>query len=448
MRIYNPHPVSIPPNINIHREFPESLKLCRTSETDVNVDAHDVMPSPYHYNRLLRNVDRRTVFFDVFFDKNKDQLIGIGPRLFNLAKEILPLEVYIDCKRIQHEICEKGNCLLFRSAALSSFQIKPTRIELKFNQFTHSFNVSANEFSNFAQIDKRRVTISTLQKNNDVQWIIDWILWHRRLHGIERVILYDNGSENRSELIEQLNKLSTIVDTTMVDWQFPFGIHPFMSTKEGFLNHCRLRFPVKDGYCINLDVDEYLVNMGQIQLDQYLDHSLNSPYLGAVQLKECKLPNIRIKTNSAPRIFDFQYRFKKFGHYPTKKHTRPYTKYIYEFNAPIYLEVHSIKFSSFECLLSGVGILKRFKIWCMRLKCMYRRQRMKWVNPAIDKNELPTFFSLRIRETNFFFFHAQGLSTNWKNIPIKGLVEFDDKLHVLEPLIQELCSLASLHPQE
>ena len=45
------------------------------------------------------------------------------------------------------------------------------------------------------------LTISTLQKDNPLIWIADWLKWHHREHGVGRAVLYDNGSSNRDELI-------------------------------------------------------------------------------------------------------------------------------------------------------------------------------------------------------------------------------------------------------
>ena len=41
-------------------------------------------------------------------------------------------------------------------------------------------------------------------------------------------------------------------------------------------------------------------------------------------------------------------------------------------------------------------------------------------------------------------FHLLGLSTNWKNLPLKEIVEFNSELRIKEPLIKELCEKARL----
>ena len=271
MYIYKPNSVVLPPNSKTKRIFPTTDRLYEATNMDTRVDLHDVMPSPYQYNILVSNLDTRTVFFDVYIDWNTKILYGIGPSLFNLENELFPMEIFVNGKNSEFKIYKQKRLLFIKSKCLPRSLPTSVHVELVFKSFTHSLSLDMQQCQQSIESHSSApITISTLQKNNDIQWVIDWILWHRRLHNVERIILYDNGSTNRTELIENLKALEPEVNIIFVDWPFPYGIFPYKATQNGSLNHCRIRFPIKHGYCINLDIDEYLVRSGEKNLLDYL----------------------------------------------------------------------------------------------------------------------------------------------------------------------------------
>ena len=136
-----------------------------------------------------------------------------------------------------------------------------------------------------------RLTLTTVQKDNPIEWVHDWLLWHHRAFGVQRLILYDNGSKNLDELVAQFSSKSFELEIVLVDWPFPHGAEPYKYCQLGSLNHCRLRFSVPKGYCINLDVDEYLV-ASENNLLNFLDSRLQYPAPGAIVLNEFLIPNI------------------------------------------------------------------------------------------------------------------------------------------------------------
>ena len=447
MYIYKPNSVVLPPNFKTKRIFPTTNRLYEVTNMDTRSDLHDVMPSPYQYNILARNLDTRTVFFDVYIDWNTKILYGIGPRLFNLENELFPMEIFVNGNKAEFKIYQQRKLLFIKSKRLPSSLPKSVHVELVFQSFTHSMSLDFQQYQQSIESNSSApITISTLQKNNDIQWVIDWILWHRRLHNVERIVLYDNGSTNRTELIENLKALEPEVKIIFVDWPFPYGISPYKATQDGSLNHCRIRFPIKHGYCINLDIDEFLVRSGEKKLLDYLNASLTYPFPGVCYIKECKVPNIT-KSNriGVPRVLDFHFRFRQFGHRPTREYTRPYTKYIYKFNSPYYFYVHGAKLGNHALFEQEFNFLKRMHYCYKKSLWEIKRFRLKRQYTTEDwGNKLPPFNSIFADESEFYFFHFLGLSTNWKKLPLKETVEFNSEQHTKEPLIKELCEKARL----
>ena len=266
------------------------------------------------------------------------------------------------------------------------------------------------------------------------------------MHNVERIVLYDNGSTNRTELIENLKALEPEVKIIFVDWPFPYGILPYKATQEGSLNHCRIRFPIKHGYCINLDIDEYLVRSGEKNLLDYLNASLSYPFSGVCYIKECKVPNIT-KSNriGVPRVLNFHFRFREFGHNPTKNFTYHYMKYIYKFNSPYFFYVHTTKLGRHDLFEQKFNFLKRMHYYYKKSLWKIKRFRVKRQSTTEDwRNKFAPFNSIYADESEFYFFHFLGLSMNWLKLPLKETVEFNSELHIKEPLIEELCEKARL----
>ena len=447
MYIYKPNSVVLPPNSKTKRIFPTADRLYEVTNMDTRVDLHDVMPSPYQYNNLASNLDTRTVFFDVYIDWNTKILYGIGPCLFNLENELFPMEIFVNGKKTEFKIFQQNKLLFFKSKRLPSSLPNSVHVEFVYNNFTHSMNLDLQQWQQSIESNSSApITISTLQKDNDTQWVIDWILWHRRLHNVERIVLYDNGSTNRTELIENLKALEPEVKIIFVDWPFPYGISPYKATQHGSLNHCRIRFPIKHGYCINLDIDEYLVRSGEKNLLDYLNASLNYPFPGVCYIKECKVPNIT-KSNhrGIPRVLDFHFRFREFGHHPTREFTRHYMKYIYKFNIPYYFDVHRTQLCKHDLIEQKISFLKWIHYCYTKILWKTKRHWLKRKNSNLDwKHKFQPFDSNYADESEFYLFHFLGLSTNWKKLPSKRTVEFNSELHIKEPLIKELCKKARL----
>ena len=295
MYIYKPNPVFLPEEIKTQRELPNSQIIDKTQ---------------------IVKLDTKTVFYDIFLDRYTRRLNGIGPRLFNLKKEIFPLTIVVNGVHVDFRLNQIDRLVFLESNPLPERLLDTITITLWFKNFKQEIILNwrhdNNQLSRFDQIP---LTITTLQKDNQLVWIRDWILWHRRLHDVRRVVLYDNGSADQEMLAACLRLLEPDVQIILVHWPFPHGVMPYKHAQHGSLNHCRLKFSISNSYCVNLDADEYLVNMTNNTLLEYLNRNLKQPKPGAVIFQEFLVPNIvNIQQNRILRCFDFPYRFRQLGY--------------------------------------------------------------------------------------------------------------------------------------
>ena len=269
-------------------------------------------------------LDTKTIFYDLFLDHNSGLLCGIGPAPHNLKAEIFPLEIYFGKRRIFFFITKVEKLIFLESKKPISATSGIINLTLKFKTFECSLELNNDVDGEWLEVkENHQLTLTTLQKDNPIVWIEDWILWHCRLYGVRRVILYDNGSHNQKELITKLRKLESEVEIILVYWEYPYGHYPYIYAQRGSLNHCRMRFnPVKvregggrsrNWYCINVDIDEYLVSPHRKDLFNYLEAKLNSTQLYSLVTKEVKVPNIlptQYDLDSTLRFFNFRYQYR------------------------------------------------------------------------------------------------------------------------------------------
>ncbi len=415
--VYKPCSVELPQSHLIKREIP--------------------YPHPVeHINRHKEDV--KTIFYDIFFSPLSHKFFCLGPTLYNLKQELFPLTITINGQKIKFLYYEIERLFFLEGEPYKGEFSNKLAITFAFRTFTKKVCIDADH--NICSPNSSRLTISTLQKDNAVQWINDWIIWHRNLHGVERVVLYDNDSSNLKHLTETLSRIKNI-QIILVKWFFPHGIRPYKSAQHGSLNHCRLKFPVQDGYCINLDIDEYLVKPSRKEsLSNYLDQRLKYPSPGAVIFRSNIVPNtVMLKQGFLPRVWDFKFKFLKSAKICQISESNQYFKYIYKFENVGYNSPHKPRSHKNRIFCRRFNLVQKLKFHSARtiwnVKNQFHRTRAK--KPRID--------SIIVPESELYNFHFLGLTTGWQgNLRHKSYCEVDYSVHENAPEIEKWARLARL----
>ena len=245
---------------------------------------------------------------------------------------------------LKYKLEEIKGIRLFRSKILNEVPTLQFEVGFHFETFNQTVAIDHNFDMKFrSNPSSYTLTLTTVQKDNPIEWVHDWLLWHHQAFGVQRLILYDNGSENLDELIPQLSNRSFELEIVLVDWPFPYGAEPYEYCQLGSVSHCRLRFPVPKGYCINLDVDEYFV-ASENNLLNFLDSRFQYPAPGAIVLNEFLIPNIVGDNRSNPaRVSHFTHRNFVPGYQGDYKYLNRFgrSKYIYSFENIEFNDKHS-----------------------------------------------------------------------------------------------------------
>jgi hypothetical protein len=109
----------------------------------------------------------------------------------------------------------------------------------------------------------------TKSRNNELQWIQDWMGFHNRMHGIDGLVLVDNGSDayGADELAAAMDEVPGYRRRVLIRTPLRFGpleVHCTKSSLATFLqvsvlNIVRDRFLLTARTMLNVDVDELVV---------------------------------------------------------------------------------------------------------------------------------------------------------------------------------------------
>ncbi len=381
--------------------------------------------------------DRLTIFYDVFFHHSENKFVGIGPKLLNLKKYLLPMQVWCNKKKLSFQLTETKTICVLEVDAPDNVRDRSAILNFQFSKFSVSLEIDTTRSVNSRVCNpSNKLTISTIQKNNHIEWIEDWIRWHKNLHNVQRLILYDNGSSDKQRIVRSLKELDVGMNIVLVEWPFEYGRSPDKFAQRGAMNHCRMRFAVRNGYCINTDLDEYLVNRSGQSLLEYLDSSFKDERIGSIRMRESWIPRQQKRSDCIPeltRVWHQSYRRRNQGIQPYGK-----TKYIYKFDQVKYNSVH-------------VAITNFSKS---------EKPRLSWKDHlayAISNERLLTAKIIRLNEkpkrilgihyappSQIFYYHLRGLRITPTKADAPNIEVFDPTVHQEEPDILELSLEAGL----
>ncbi|MDE0309305.1 MAG: glycosyltransferase family 2 protein [Acidiferrobacterales bacterium] len=421
VEVYAVSSIRVPANLNITRKL---------HPRNANLSKEELQHKSF---------DRLTVFYDVFYHHSENKFIGIGPRLLNLKKSLMPMQVRCNEMKLPHRLTEMKTICILEVQAPDKVEDGLT-LNFEFPVFSVSLAIDTSRSVNARVCSPtNRLTISTIQKNNHIEWIEDWIRWHRNLHNVQRVILYDNGSSDRQTILRRLKDLDIDVNIVFVEWPFEYGQSPDKFAQRGAMNHCRLRFSIEGGYCINTDLDEYLVNKSGQNLLEHLDSTFKDERISSIRTRESWIPRQHPRSGSIPepaRVWHQSFRRPDQGIQPFGK-----TKYIYKFNRVKYNSVH-------------VAIPNFPKTGEIRLSwkdhLIYAISNSRFLTAKIvGLNQRPkTIFGIHYAvPSKLFYHHLRGLRRKPTKADTDGIERYDPDLHQAEPEINELSRIAGLIPR-
>ena len=222
--------------------------------------------------------DDDTLAFDAFWDNGCRQIRLICPPFLNLTKHLADMQL---------TALPSGSPATFTVRTLD----RNTQVHVNAPPGTTSLRLESNlgraevrVGANHAEIFSGRRVLATQSKDNKIEWIMDWVRFHRDVHGADAVLIYDNGTTAyaMTELSCALSSLSGIERVVIVEWPFKYGPQGTQDGRNwesfycqlGMLEHARYRYLAEARSVVQGDVDELVVSASSQGIFHQVEQSL------------------------------------------------------------------------------------------------------------------------------------------------------------------------------
>ena len=384
--------------------IPRSLGLWRMPHYwGGKVDSGDVTPELY------------TAFYDIFRSYKGDEIIAIGPELLNLEEDLGQLRVFVDGVEIKYrqrllglDRIRRADPIKFNfvTIQLGPEQAAQSQLEVLFKWDLFEKRVLVGKHP-LGELKEHELTITTMQKDSPPIWITDWLNYHHKVHGVSRVVLYDNASADFQAIKNLFMNIDAVVEVILVNWRYPFGFIRTRYSQQGSLNHCYHWIGHKTKYFLNFDLDEYLINKTPQRLSSYLQRRFDgTSRMASIEIRECKVPNVKKASDSSeiPRLGQYDYREKSIGAHSPKN--------IFRYGRVDYISHHII--------------VPRWPVrfrWILNF--LHSKSRTRYLKLPLSG----FFFTALAADNELYFNHYQGLNSGWKIPERTHIQEYDPIQH-------------------
>lgn len=373
------HPVVLPHDSSFRRSL-RTTRINRGAETFTEAD--------------LSQYDYHTLFYDVFLAPGNDRLCLVGPPLLNLARKLTPVTVTVNGheKRLKWREHFRRR-ITIAGVGLDGVEVgENNEVSLSFNGlFAWRDSIPVNNAPEGGGI------LAAIQKNSRIDWILDWCRYYRRRFAIDKIIIYDNGSDNRDELITAVTELPYV---KIEPWDFPYGIHRSHGNKfcqAGALNQCRLKHG-NNSILFNFDIDELLVYSRE-KLMTRLKHGK------IVKFGHYMVPVV----DTLPGDYSFRYFNRRV--LPAKTE---FQKYVCRSEDILVSHVHTAQHKPVNLVTDFDKII--YKIVDLAVKI-----------PGLPRGILNRLPYQEIPVEEGFFLHYRGINTGWKSGAKKFRIREDEE---------------------
>ena len=341
-------------------------------------------------------------FYDIFLSSDGKELIALQAREFSHL--FLEFRVYYNSnsleftkKNIAGLDNDQKEVVLWR-ISLSYPHRDGIKISIE-GSTGESLEVDIKPYP-FARHPVARIMQQTMQKDYPIVWIRDHILYMHRLHGIDRYVCYDNGSQDYRGLIENLREISGTeeIEILLINWPFPYTRLWRLEEKKTRHDTCVQKAAFNHGFFMLESVTEYAMNL---DLDEYLfNHSFLSLYT-CIKMRYFLTPFIYIPSSIIPNYPNAE------GADIMRASAWPYqrkgydlaSKYIYKADSQLigHLDIHDAHEVREMGFLVTNSVNKKLFFYFHKIGGILLRMTV----PFFQKNAL-------------VFYHFKGINTGWK----------------------------------
>ncbi len=221
----------------------------------------------------IQTYDRTTLWYDAFWRDGR--VILICPKLLNFAPLIRSARFMLDgqpTKRARLRRYPRYDLIELRS------RYCPAEVSVMGSGLDLATTVSTTELDRFAGMN----THFTMSRDDHPDWIRDFAFYHRKNHGLQAMVLFDNGSTRYPmNAVEEALQQAGLSDYLIVSAPTPYGRtgsgrlkYEAMFLHTALINVARLRFLGHARAVLNADIDELVWTAGATVFDKAVNSRL------------------------------------------------------------------------------------------------------------------------------------------------------------------------------
>lgn len=267
-----------------------------------------VLPDLSREDRFLVSYERRVLFYDVFWNADESRIIMHGPAPVDLAPYYRDMRIV--ARPSGKVVRAKGHHSILVQLYSVAAPAGTTHLDIIFAGQT----IRVAPGRSHTDLFRGENLLFTLSKDNDLQWISDWVEFHVVHHGVTAVLVYDNGSARYSpnELRRTICTVPGIRIAEVVPTPFLYtredSVHPDNLFWAHFLQPSVMvnmlrRYGSEANGIMNADIDELIVPLA----NETAFETAASSRSGTVYFRDCWIEPMPNNGAIAPyRHADFQ----------------------------------------------------------------------------------------------------------------------------------------------
>ena len=224
----------------------------------LGIERDRIVPMEFRNADYDEKYDFRTLFYDAIFVPQSRAICLICPKLLNLSAVVKDGLFASNDQRLKPKIMhQRGR---YDEIWLECSGV-PDCLRIRFGTFDCEITVGKQNKQTFKGL--RCAVLKS--KDNDLEWIKDWAEYHVKVHGLQGLVFFDNGSEKYSteDVHNALLEINGLEKVRVLSAPFPFGPVTHSTYKHsskfltgGLLNIARLRYFQSAAAVLVTDVDE------------------------------------------------------------------------------------------------------------------------------------------------------------------------------------------------
>jgi hypothetical protein len=241
-----------------------------------------IVPEAARPPQFDEQYDFHTLFYDAFFVPEDLTIRLVCPRLMNLEDFIKEATFTSNGEKLNPRLRRRN----WRNDEISLRCSKaPTGLRIRFHSMDLEVPLGIQDRESF-----RGLRCAVLKsRNNDLAWITDWARYHSKVHGLEGLVFFDNGSDQYTvdDVSRALLGVEGLKTVRVLSADFPFGpkadgsdIHQAKFLQGGLVEIARVRYLQCAASVLLVDIDELVSPVPQSNIFALAEHS----FLGYVSI--------------------------------------------------------------------------------------------------------------------------------------------------------------------